>query len=130
MSENPRISDAEWKVMEIAWANPPVTAQQVLDALGEREGWKSQTVKTLIGRLVKKGALTFQTEANRYLYSPSLTRERAVASETGNFLDRITQGSVAPLLSHLVQSRKVLSAGEIAALRALLKRAEKKGEES
>lgn len=130
MSDNPRISDAEWKVMEVAWENPPVTAQQVLDALGQREGWKSQTVKTLIGRLVKKGALTFQTEANRYLYSPSLTRDQAVASETGDFLDRITQGSVAPLLSHLVQSRKALSAGEIAALRALLTQAEEKGKES
>lgn len=130
MSGTPRISDAEWKVMEIAWEDPPVTAQQVLDALGEREGWKSQTVKTLIGRLVKKGVLTFQTEANRYLYSPSLTREQAVASETGDFLDRITQGSVAPLLSHLVQSRRALSPGEIAALRTLLKQAEEKGKES
>ena len=120
MSKIPRISDAEWKVMEVVWDGPPVTAQHVLDALGESEGWKTQTVKTLLGRLVKKGALSFATEANRYLYSPCFSREAAVREEMGSFLDRITRGSVAPLLAHLVESRESLSEDEIATLRRLL----------
>jgi len=125
MSKIPRISDAEWKVMEVVWDGPPVTAQHVLDVLGESEGWKTQTVKTLLGRLVKKGALSFVTEANRYLYSPCFTREVAVKVETGSFLERITRGSVAPLLAHLVQSPQSLSAEELATLRALLEDSEK-----
>ena len=113
MSKIPRITDAEWKIMEAVWEDPPVTAQQVLDAVGRDEGWKPQTVKTLLGRLVKKGALT-------YLYSPSFTREAAVSAEAGSFIERITRGSVTPLLAHLVRSRKRMSAEELAALRKLL----------
>lgn len=120
MSKIPRITDAEWKVMEVVWEDPPATAQQVLDAVGSSEGWKSQTVKTLLGRLVKKGALTYETEANRYLYLPCFTRETAVAAETGSFIERVTRGSVAPLLAHLVRSRRKLSAEELASLRELL----------
>lgn len=127
MSKLPRITDAEWKIMEVVWESPPVTAQQVLEAVGESEGWKTQTVKTLLGRLVKKGALSYETEANRFLYSPSFTREAAVAAETGTFVDRITRGSVAPLLSHLVQSRRQWSGEEIAELRKLLDDAKKGG---
>ncbi len=120
MSKIPRITDAEWKIMEAVWEDPPVTAQQVLDAVGRDEGWKPQTVKTLLGRLVKKGALTYEPEANRYLYSPSFTREAAVSAEAGSFIERITRGSVTPLLAHLVRSRKRMSAEELAALRKLL----------
>ncbi|MCB1079797.1 MAG: BlaI/MecI/CopY family transcriptional regulator [Verrucomicrobiae bacterium] len=129
MGQIPRISDAEWKIMEIAWESPPIAAQQVLDALGKRENWKAQTIKTLIGRLVKKGALSYEIEGNRYLYSPLISREAAVAEETGSFLDRVARGSVAPLLSHLVETRKPLDADEIEALRSLLRQAndEEKG---
>lgn len=120
MSKIPRITDAEWKVMEVVWEDPPATAQQVLDAVGSSEGWKSQTVKTLLGRLVKKGALTYETEANRFLYRACFTREAAVAAETGSFIERVTRGSVVPLLAHLVRSRRKLSAAELASLRKLL----------
>ncbi len=77
-------------------------------------------MKTLIGRLVKKGALSFQKDGHRYLYSPEIDRESAVAAETETLLDRISRGSVAPLLAHLIQSRKSLTSEELDALRALL----------
>lgn len=126
MSRIPRITDAEWKIMEVVWDGPPVTAQQVMDAVGGIEGWKPQTVKTLLGRLVKKGALEYETEANRFLYSPCFSREAAVAAETGSFLDRVTRGSVAPLLAHLARSRRLLTEEELADLRRLLEEGDKK----
>jgi len=124
MPKVPRISDSEWKVMEVVWADPPVTAMRVSLALGDVEGWKPQTVKTLLGRLVKKGVLRYETEGNRYLYSPVVGREAAVAAATGSFLDLVARGSIAPLLAQLVESHAPLQAEEIAALRALLKQAE------
>jgi len=127
MSQPPRISEAEWKVMEIVWESPPVTAHQVLIAVGESTGWKAPTVKTLLGRLVKKGAVSFETEANRYLYSPCFSRDEAVAAETDTFLDRILKGSAAPLLSHLVQSRRRWSEEELSELRKLLDDKQKGG---
>ena len=120
MSVKVQISNSEWKVLEVVWKSPPVTAQDVLDALGESQQWKMQTIKTLIGRLVKKGVLTFEQRGNRYYYTSILDRDAAVAQETESFIDRITQGSVAPLIAHLVQSKKKLSDSELQTLKDIL----------
>lgn len=120
-----QISDAEWKVMEIIWKSPSVTSHRLCKLLGEQEGWKPQTVKTLISRLVKKGAVEYEVEANRYLYSPVISRNEAVGAETESFLDRISRGSLAPILSHFVETGRPLAKDEVEALRELLKREEK-----
>ena len=117
-----RISESEWKVMEVIWAEPPTMARDVIDALAEAENWTPQTIKTLIGRLVKKGALSFEKEGNRYLYHPEIDRDAAVAAETGSFLDRVSRGSLAPMLAHLVDNRSSLDQDEIDILRQLLRK--------
>lgn len=120
MLTNVRISESEWKVMEVVWADPPVTAQQVTSSLGKAENWKPQTVKTLLARLIKKGALRAEAEGNRFLYFPEVERNAAVTAETGCFLDRISRGSLAPMLAQLLQGRRPLTTEEIDALRKLL----------
>ena len=124
MSNGLRISESEWKVMEVVWLNPPVSSQQVVGALCEVESWKPQTVKTLLSRLVKKGALSAEAEGNRFLYSPILKREAAVKEETKSFLDRVSRGSLAPMLTQLVGKRP-LSDEEIQSLRNILDEAQK-----
>ncbi len=111
--------------MEVVWAGPPVTAQQVTHTLGEVESWKSQTVKTLLARLVKKGALRSESEGNRFLYFPEIERQDAVMAEADSFLNRISRGSLAPMLVQLVKGQRTLSAEEIDALRKLLHHNEK-----
>lgn len=115
-----QIPDSEWKVMEVVWKDGPVTASQVGDALGAREKWKPQTIKTLIARLVKKGALKFEQDGRRYLYSAAIEREQAVATATNSFLDRVSRGSLVPVLSQLIGTRRPLHREEIEALRELL----------
>ncbi|HRQ87969.1 MAG TPA: BlaI/MecI/CopY family transcriptional regulator [Bacteroidia bacterium] len=122
MKRSPQISPSEWKVMEVVWEDPPVTAQQVSEALGEQENWKPQTVKTLLARLVKKGVLDYESEGRRFHYNPAVGREEAVVAETESFLDRISRGSLVPALQHLVQTTRPLGSEEIEALRELLKR--------
>ncbi len=108
--------------MEVIWADPPTLASEIIEALAEAEKWTPQTIKTLIGRLVKKGALSFETKGNRYLYHPEIDRDSAVAAETGSFLDRVSRGSLAPMLAHLVNNRRALDQEEIEILRQLLQK--------
>lgn len=119
--KTPRISDSEWKVMEEVWKGPPVTAQEVTRSLEGEAGWKPQTVKTLLGRLVKKGALSFECEGNRYFYSPEISRDEAIAAETDSFLDRICRGSLTPMLAHFVETGRPLDDEEASVLRKLLR---------
>ena len=66
-----KISDAELDVMSVLWARPGLAASDVHDALGTEKDWTSRTVKTLLARLVEKGALSTEEDVRRYLYYPS-----------------------------------------------------------
>ena len=125
MHRTPRISEAEWEVMKICWAGSPLTAQAIIEVLSARDDWHPKTVKTLLNRLVKKRALGFQKEGRAYLYHPLAAKNDCVTTESQSFLDRVFGGSLQPLLAHFVENRR-LSPGEIAELKNLLKRKEKK----
>lgn len=124
MKEPPRISDAEWFVMEIVWQTSPLTANEIVDALARQSGWSPATIKTMLNRLVKKGALKFQAEGKRYLYRPAVSRESCVRGESRSFIQRFFGGEVGPMLAHFVEDAK-LSPEQIKELRKLL---ERKGE--
>lgn len=120
MKQEIRVTESEWLVMEPLWDRSPLSAQEVIKALRGSRNWKPQTVKTLLGRLVKKQALSFETEGNRYLYTPIISRDEAVQAETDSFLGRICRNSLLPLLTHSIESERKLDKTEIDALRQLL----------
>ena len=122
MSNHPEanISDAESHVMEVLWRAPgPVVAEQVVVALAESQHWQSATVKTLLNRLLKKGAITAQKDGRRFLYRALLPREAWLARESERLVQRLFGGRVAPLVAHLGSQRK-LSRADIAELRHLI----------
>ena len=121
MVKTPQISEAEWQVMQVLWEKAPLTASEIADALCEPMQWHPKTVKTLLGRLVRKGAVRFREEGNRYLYRPAHARERYVAEESQSFLERVFGGDATPALVHFVEAAN-LSEDDIAELRAILER--------
>ena len=54
---NTYITDAEWEVMRVVWANDRVTSKKVISVLQEKMDWTQSTIKTILGRLVGKGVL-------------------------------------------------------------------------
>ncbi len=115
----PLISDAEWQVMEAIWRDHPVAASEVIEALGAKSGWKPNTIRTLLARLVKKGALTYSESGNRYIYTPRFTREEHVSCASETFLDRVFGGTARGLLIHFAESGK-LTKRDIADLKRIL----------
>lgn len=122
MARLPQISDAEWDVMTVLWETSPIAGAEVAERLQAHP----KTVKTLLGRLVKKGAVTFREEGNRYLYAPLHPRERFVEQASRSFVNRVFGGDATPALVHFVESVD-LSGDEIEELKRLLER--KQGEE-
>jgi BlaI family transcriptional regulator, penicillinase repressor len=113
------ISEAESVVMDVIWRTNPVSTDDVFTALARHGKWQEPTVKTLLNRLLKKGAVSAQKAGRRYLYSPVLKRDQWLAAESKGFLDRLFDGRVAPLVSHFSQQRK-LSKKDIADLRRII----------
>ena len=118
------ISDAESEVMQVLWRKAPLSADEVIEALAARQDWQDATVKTLLNRLLNKGAIRAEKDGRRYLYAPVLGREEWVAGESGSLLERLFDGRVAPLVAHFSQHRK-LSKKDIAELRRLVEELDK-----
>jgi BlaI family penicillinase repressor len=114
------ISDAESQVMDVLWrGRPGMPAEEVIEALVSEQRWQETTIKTLLNRLLKKGAISASKDGRRYLYSAVLKREQWVSSETSGMLERLFGGRVAPLVAHFGKHRK-LSAADIAELKKLV----------
>lgn len=127
MAKTPRISEAEWEVMKVLWETSPLCATEIADEVCKRMQWHPKTVRTLLGRLVKKGALRYREEGNRYLYRPAYPRDRYVEAESRSFIDRVFGGSTAPALVHFVETTE-LSDDDLQELRAILDRKQKEGQ--
>ena len=121
----PKISEAEWIVMEVVWRRNPITALEVVQQLTSHKQWQDQTIRTMLRRLIRKKALTYKAEGNVYYYAPAVSREQCVRGESQSFLERVFGGSAHPLLVQLAQETK-LSAEEIAELRRILREKEKR----
>jgi BlaI family transcriptional regulator, penicillinase repressor len=118
-----QISEAESAVMDVLWRRQPLAADEVAAELAPLRGWQEATVKTLLNRLLNKGAIRAEREGRRYLYAPVLKREDWVLDESQGLLERLFDGRVAPLVAHFSAHRR-LSGKDIAELRRLLEELE------
>ena len=116
-----RISESELAVMDVVWSNAPITANAVADALVAYRDWSLQTVKTLLARLVVKGALSTEQDGRRFLYRPLIAREDYRAREGRRFVDRLFEGRVSPLVAQLAE-QEALSDSDIAELKLIIDR--------
>ena len=121
----PTISEAESRVMEVLWQQAPRTSEDIVAVLAPT-GWHEKTIRTLLNRLLGKGAVSARKDGRRYLYSPALQRETWQQQESRSLLDRVFGGKVAPLLAHFSRHEE-LSAKDVAELRRLIESIEKKG---
>jgi predicted transcriptional regulator len=115
-----RIGEGELAVMEVLWADSPLTATEVAERIPPERGWSDRTVKTMLSRLLAKGVLAHEEEGRRYLYRPLIARAAYASRESRRLVDRLFGGRTAPLVAHLAEAN-ALSDDDIAEIEALLK---------
>ncbi|WP_417449459.1 BlaI/MecI/CopY family transcriptional regulator [Kordiimonas sp.] len=121
MSEDKKqISIAESKVMEALWRAHPLSAEDVTTDVAAEHNWSVGTVKSLLNRLLSKGAISAEKDGRRYLYSPVLSHDDYMTREGQGVLDRLFDGRVSALLTHFSRHEK-LSGDDIAELKKLIK---------
>ena len=119
MSKMPKISESEWLVMKVIWDENPITSNRVVEVLSDSTPWNPKTIKTLLSRLVKKGAVGHENEGRSYLYYPLIEEEILVKAESQSFLKRVFRGALKPMIATMVESED-LSEEEMEELKSLL----------
>jgi len=116
----PRISDTEWEVMKVIWTEGSTTADVVIEQLQKQDPtWHPKTAKTLLNRLLKKGALGYDKTGRAYIYRALVNEKECQDAVSKSFLERVFGGSLRPMLAHFVE-RKKISPKEAAELRRIL----------
>ncbi len=114
-----RITDAEEEVMRILWARSPLTAEDIIADISQRQQWSPATVKTFLNRLLRKKAVAAEREGKKYLYRPLVRQEDHVDAESRGLLDRFFDGRLAPLVLHFTRDER-LDHNDLAELKRLI----------
>lgn len=105
--------------MEALWRNGPCTAEDLVAQVKAGQPWGDATVKTLINRLLKKGAIASERAEGRHQYRAVTDRTDYITNESQGLLDRLFGGELTPLISHFAEHRR-LSQAEVARLKSLI----------
>lgn len=86
-------------MMRVVWSLGEATSAAIVEALNDETNWKPRTIRTLIGRLVKKGVLEFTEQGREYLYRPVIDEKSCEIDASKSFIDRVFQGQLTPFLA-------------------------------
>ena len=93
------LTPAEWKVMRIVWQLKGCSARDVYQEAGRSLGWAPTTAKTVLRRLVEKGALTTMQVGNSYFYRPAGSAVGSLLAAADNLLENMLEGTTGLVLS-------------------------------
>lgn len=98
-----KISEAEWEIMRVVWTLEEADAATINDVLHEKMQWKFATVKTLLGRLVKKEALKTRQVGKKFFYSATISEEKSIHEATQELFSRICATRMAENLAQMIE---------------------------
>lgn len=117
------ITDAEWEVMRTVWANESITSKEVIRILGDKKEWKPGTIKTLLARLVDKGALKTEQLERKYIYTAAVTEGESINTYTEDILSRVCNKQSGKVIINMIMDA-TLSKADIAAMKEILEEKE------
>ena len=118
--KRPPLANAELGIMNLLWREDRLTALQIREQLYS-DATKAQhgTVQRLLQRLEGKGYVERHRSQPVLLFSAAISRQTYGAGQLESLAAKLTGGSLAPLITHLVEEKKI-SPEEITRLRAIL----------
>jgi len=116
----------ERQIMDILYQRGRATAAEVQNALPESPGYSA--VRAMLRVLEEKGHIRHREEALRYVFLPTVPRDKAKQSALKHMLATFFDGSAAQAVAALLDdSAAKLSARELDRLAQMIEKAKKKG---
>jgi predicted transcriptional regulator len=126
MSKEPirELTRKERQVMDVVYQSAPVTAAEIMENLPDKTSYSA--VRAVLRVLVEKGYLRHRHEGVRYVYVPTVPREKARASALKHVVETFFGGSPGEaMVSLLDESAARLQSEDLDRLEALIQKARK-----
>jgi BlaI family penicillinase repressor len=100
----PNLGAQELAIMKVVWQQKDASVREVYETLRARRSVAYTTVMTMMNTLEAKGYLKKALDGRAYRYRAAIPERRVVTAMVREFVERVFDGSSAPLLAHLVSS--------------------------
>ena len=107
MKEMPRISESEFEIMKLIWSEAPISTNDVVKRFEGINDWSPKTVQTLLARLVKKGALSYEKKGRVYIYTPLIKEKEYIHTESSSFLKKFYNGALNSMVLNFIDDDKL-----------------------
>jgi predicted transcriptional regulator len=107
-------------ILKVLWQRGRAAVGEVHEALEVPEPLAYTTVATMLRKMEARGLAEHESEGRRFVYRARVAQDEVSRSMAGEILDRLFEGSLADMVSHLLSSRRV-SREELERLDALIR---------
>lgn len=118
-SDASQLTDLQLAILKVLWSRGSATVADVTEALREERGLAQQTIATVLSRLERRGIVKHQTRQRQYVYLPSVSEPEVRRSMLAELTDRLFEGDVAALVTHLLSAREI-SPGDLDRVKQLI----------
>ena len=122
-----KLTASEWQIMNCLWERYPATARGIAERLPQDVKWAYTTIRTMLSRLVKKGAVKEYKKGNASHYEPLLQQHEAQRSAFTTLMNQAFDGAFGPMLHFLVNGEDLDETQRQAMIQALEARSKKRG---
>ncbi|MEA1987193.1 MAG: BlaI/MecI/CopY family transcriptional regulator [Candidatus Marinimicrobia bacterium] len=107
MKNNNSLTKFEWEIMKVIWTTKNISAREVLEKLSKKNQRAYTTIQTYLERLTKKRFLKKEKIGLVNFYSPIVKKEKALRSETNDFVEKLFHGSYSQMAAFLFDTNSL-----------------------
>jgi predicted transcriptional regulator len=114
-----RLGDLQLRIMKILWLRTEATVTDVLGDLTGSSELAYTTVATMLRKMEAKGLVAHRIEGRSFIYRARVKEEEVTRTIADHFVERLFEGSLTEVVSHLLSTREV-SKDELETLERLI----------
>src|SRR5687768_12841721 len=114
-----RLGDLQLRIMKVLWDRGEASVGDVLQEVSPSGELAYTTIATMLRKLEAKGLVGHRIEGRSFIYRAKVKEDEVTRSMANHFVDRLFEGSLTEVVSHLLNSREV-SKGELDILEQLI----------
>ncbi|MBD8922474.1 MAG: BlaI/MecI/CopY family transcriptional regulator [Clostridia bacterium] len=108
MENKYNITDAELEIMKELWENKQLSLNELTEKLNEKEPRNKNTIKTLLYRLIEKGAVkSINKNQKENKFKANISKEKYLKKENQSFLNKLYNGNTSNMLLNFVENKEI-----------------------
>lgn len=114
-----RLGDLQLQIMKVLWTRGEASVAEVHEDLGREERFAYTTIATMLRKMEVRGLVTHRADGRTFIYAAAVAEDQVGRGMAEHVLDRLFEGRLADMVSHLLTTREV-SAAELKRIERLV----------